>query len=510
MNTKTKLTALFVSLLMLVAMLPTFAISAAADATDGAAEFAEGHVVVATIEDADKYYTSFEAAWAAAIEKDDSTIKLLANTFVTSNPNHETRAILANTGWKTTVDLNGYVLTPVASGTNAHFMLEGANTVLVIKDSNTENLSHWYSVNTETGLWTWVEAADTDEAARTGLRELVGGAMTGGLTTTSGEGYGGGAITVRSKATVEIYGGNFVGNQGTRGGAVMSDGKYNSVNYGSVKIFDGMFVGNLATEQWSLGAANLRAKQFDTLYLAGGTFVGGAHKTSGVVIDIGELEDYIPVGYKVATVTGYNNAFSIEAPKPEAVVVDGVTHHMVTTGTPVASTCTQEGSSGARSCIDEHTAGVACTYTDAGVPVPKMPHNEVADAPVAPTCTTPGLSDGSHCSLCNNPIFPQEEIPAFGHDAVWTQTKAPTETEVGHEVKKCTVCDEVIEERDIPVLEPQTEPATTAPETTPATNPATTTTPADDTGCKSVVGSAVGMILVALLGSCMVLRKKED
>ena len=43
-------------------------------------------------------------------------------------------------------------------------------------------------------------------------------------------------------------------------------------------------------------------------------------------------------------------------------------------------------------------------------------HNVVTDEAVEPTCTTEGKTEGSHCSVCNEVLKPQEIIPALGHN----------------------------------------------------------------------------------------------
>lgn len=45
-------------------------------------------------------------------------------------------------------------------------------------------------------------------------------------------------------------------------------------------------------------------------------------------------------------------------------------------------------------------------------------HTEVTDEGYAATCTKKGLTDGSHCSVCNTELLAQEEIPALGHNYV--------------------------------------------------------------------------------------------
>ncbi|WP_455721539.1 Ig-like domain-containing protein [Agathobacter sp.] len=56
------------------------------------------------------------------------------------------------------------------------------------------------------------------------------------------------------------------------------------------------------------------------------------------------------------------------------------------------------------------------TYTDVQEDgIPKTGHTVVTDAAKAPTCTETGLTEGSHCSVCNEVIKKQEVIPATGH-----------------------------------------------------------------------------------------------
>lgn len=46
---------------------------------------------------------------------------------------------------------------------------------------------------------------------------------------------------------------------------------------------------------------------------------------------------------------------------------------------------------------------------------PEHTHTVVTDPSVDPTCTEPGLSEGKHCSVCNETLEKQKVIPALGH-----------------------------------------------------------------------------------------------
>ena len=57
-------------------------------------------------------------------------------------------------------------------------------------------------------------------------------------------------------------------------------------------------------------------------------------------------------------------------------------------------------------------------------------HTEVIDARIEPTCETAGKIEGKHCSVCNEVLEAQEEIPALGHEygeATYTWNEDKTE-----------------------------------------------------------------------------------
>ena len=68
-------------------------------------------------------------------------------------------------------------------------------------------------------------------------------------------------------------------------------------------------------------------------------------------------------------------------------------------------------------------------------------HKEVKDATVEATCEKDGLTEGSHCSVCNKVITEQKKIPATGH--AWDAgkvTKEATCEEAGVKTYTCTSC----------------------------------------------------------------------
>ena len=68
----------------------------------------------------------------------------------------------------------------------------------------------------------------------------------------------------------------------------------------------------------------------------------------------------------------------------------------------------------------------------------------------APTCTEPGLTDGTKCSVCETVIIPQEEIPAAHGTIVHVDKKWPTCTAAGNEEYwYCINCQKVWLDQDL-------------------------------------------------------------
>ena len=59
-----------------------------------------------------------------------------------------------------------------------------------------------------------------------------------------------------------------------------------------------------------------------------------------------------------------------------------------------------------------------CGYSNT-VTIAALGHTRVVDAEVAPTCTETGLTEGCHCSVCNEVLTAQEVIAALGHAWNW-------------------------------------------------------------------------------------------
>jgi len=86
------------------------------------------------------------------------------------------------------------------------------------------------------------------------------------------------------------------------------------------------------------------------------------------------------------------------------------------------------------------------------VSVPATSHTEVIDEAVAATCTESGLTEGKHCSVCNEVLVARTVVDALGHTEQTVPGYAATCTQAGlTDGVICSVCDAVItEQTEIP------------------------------------------------------------
>ena len=99
-----------------------------------------------------------------------------------------------------------------------------------------------------------------------------------------------------------------------------------------------------------------------------------------------------------------------------------------------APTCTEQGYTmyTCTVCGDSYVAD----YINA------LGHTEVVYKAVLPTCTETGVTEGKHCSTCNEVLIAQEVVSALGHDYIVHEAKEETCTEVGwNEYHTCSRCD---------------------------------------------------------------------
>lgn len=107
----------------------------------------------------------------------------------------------------------------------------------------------------------------------------------------------------------------------------------------------------------------------------------------------------------------------------------------------IPATCTTPGLTQGSHCSVCGNAEVIVKQEE----IPALGHTEVNDAAVAPTCTDTGLTAGCHCSVCSEVLTAQEEVAALGHTEVTDAAKPATCIESGlTEGKHCSVCSEIL------------------------------------------------------------------
>lgn len=79
-----------------------------------------------------------------------------------------------------------------------------------------------------------------------------------------------------------------------------------------------------------------------------------------------------------------------------------------------------------------------------------LSHKEVVDVAVEATCKATGLTEGSHCSVCEKILVKQEEIDKTEHTVVIDEAVEPTYTESGlTEGSHCSVCEEILVKQEV-------------------------------------------------------------
>ena len=117
--------------------------------------------------------------------------------------------------------------------------------------------------------------------------------------------------------------------------------------------------------------------------------------------------------------------------------------HNIIIDSAFAPTCTETGLTQGQHCSVCNEVLVAQTV------VKELGHTEVIDEAVAPTCTETGLTEGKHCSGCNEVFVAQETVDALGHSHTPTVTP-PTATKNGYTTYTCSTCGDTYTKAIIP------------------------------------------------------------
>ena len=113
--------------------------------------------------------------------------------------------------------------------------------------------------------------------------------------------------------------------------------------------------------------------------------------------------------------------------------VDAKGHSYGAWAVTTAPTCTEKG-------IERHDCK-NCDHFETRAVAAKG-HTEVIDEAVAPTCTETGLTEGKHCSVCEEIIIKQTVVGVLGHQYSEFEP-IDNEPESGHQ-KVCSVCNDIV------------------------------------------------------------------
>ncbi|MBR4948288.1 MAG: hypothetical protein IKZ29_07015 [Clostridiales bacterium] len=97
------------------------------------------------------------------------------------------------------------------------------------------------------------------------------------------------------------------------------------------------------------------------------------------------------------------------------------------------------------SIVCKNSDGYGMNTLDIVVNATGVAHTPVVDPAVPPTCTTPGKTEGSHCSVCGKILVYQRTVQPTGHTVAADAPVAPTETSSGLTAgTHCSKCGDVL------------------------------------------------------------------
>ena len=150
-----------------------------------------------------------------------------------------------------------------------------------------------------------------------------------------------------------------------------------------------------------------------------------------------EFGEVVVIEESTCSEKGKGEKICTKCEKVEEVELD-LADHVVIVVDGVSATCTKTGL----------TSGTKCSVCEevivAQQEIPALGHIVVKDKGVEATCLQGGLTDGEHCSRCDEILTEQAKIPATGHNLVILEAVEPTcSTEGKTQGVWCNKCEEV-------------------------------------------------------------------
>ena len=202
---------------------------------------------------------------------------------------------------------------------------------------------------------------------------------------------------------------------------VVPTGLTGAVSDVKVDVSNRRITATVTAEVDSLALSQLQFSSADAAYTV---YTDAALITA--VEDSVSLAEGVNVFYLQITTEGSNALYTVVITREAAPAHIHQYGEWVTTVQP---TCTKEGTR-------EKTCQCDDKVTE---PIEKLPHTEVIDEAVAPSCTETGLTQGKHCSVCGEVLVAQQTVEALQHDYEPAVTD-PTCTAQGYTTYTCSRC----------------------------------------------------------------------
>ena len=183
------------------------------------------------------------------------------------------------------------------------------------------------------------------------------------------------------------------------------------------------------------------------------TYVDAMGHTPGAAATCTEAQTCTVCGAELAAAIGHNYSSAVTA--PTCTESGYTTHtcqncgHSYTDTTVEAKGHTPGEPTIVRtepSCTEEGSVVTLTSCSICGVEVSRetttltaLGHTEVIDPAVSSTCSAPGKTEGKHCSVCQEILIAQEEVPTLAHSYQSVVTE-PTCTEGGYTTHTCANC----------------------------------------------------------------------
>ena len=239
------------------------------------------------------------------------------------------------------------------------------------------------------------------------------------------------------------FGAIYIGTQGdltvTGNGTIVSKQDIVFANYGKITIENGTFRSEAGEDGYNAALYNMyyNGSTYGTAVIKGGTFESEVWNSGVLTVENGTLYGIDNSG-KLDISGGTVNGMIIAGDGSDAPELANKGAISITGGSfenAVADEWCAEGYGPNKEAADNYY----------GV----HKHVEVVDKAIAATCEGTGLTEGKHCSVCNEVLVAQTEVPALGHKMTHHDAVAPDCINDGTvEYWSCSVCNKNFSDKE--------------------------------------------------------------